>query len=226
MDKRAIIFGSIGTIVETSAMQREAFNQAFAEAGLDWHWTEDEYIPLLRKSGGRQRIADYADSKDEDVSATELHNRKTEIFGEMMMTKGLKPRPGVLPLVHFAKDNDMKLGFATTTSNNNVCAIFDALDGALHRSTFDFIGDLDEVTAPKPDPEIYYRTMTALTVTSDQCLAIEDTAVSMQAAVAAGIACIAFPGAYADADDFKDAYRIVDQLDPHLLPVLAASEER
>ncbi|EBA11172.1 HAD-IA family hydrolase [Roseobacter sp. CCS2] len=226
MDKRAIIFGSIGTIVETSAMQREAFNQSFAEADLDWHWSEEEYISLLKKSGGRQRIADYANAKDADVSASALHNRKTEIFNEMMVKEGLKPRPGVLPLIRFAKEQDMKLGFATTTSNNNICAIFDALEGALHRSTFDFVGDADEVAKSKPDPEIYYRAMTALTVNADQCLAIEDTAVSMQAATAAGIACVAFPGAYAGANNFEDAYRIVDQLDPHLLPVLTSDAER
>jgi beta-phosphoglucomutase-like phosphatase (HAD superfamily) len=35
---QAVIFGSIGTIAETSDIQRQAFNLAFAEAGLDWNW--------------------------------------------------------------------------------------------------------------------------------------------------------------------------------------------
>ena len=34
---KAILFGSIGTIVETSELQRKSFNQAFFEAGLDWN---------------------------------------------------------------------------------------------------------------------------------------------------------------------------------------------
>jgi hypothetical protein len=41
MIRKAIIFGSIGRIVETSEMQRQAFNRAFAEAELDWEWTRD-----------------------------------------------------------------------------------------------------------------------------------------------------------------------------------------
>ena len=32
---KAILFGSIGTLIETSDLQREAFNEAFKEAGLD-----------------------------------------------------------------------------------------------------------------------------------------------------------------------------------------------
>lgn len=44
---RAIIFGSIGTLVETSDLQRRAFNAAFAEAGLAWVWDEAPYRAML-----------------------------------------------------------------------------------------------------------------------------------------------------------------------------------
>ena len=38
----AILFGSISTVADTSELQREAFNQAFAEHGLDWRWDRDD----------------------------------------------------------------------------------------------------------------------------------------------------------------------------------------
>jgi phosphoglycolate phosphatase-like HAD superfamily hydrolase len=56
MTVKAILFGSIGTLVETSDFQRRAFNQAFAQAGLDWNWDTETYVRLLKKSGGQQRI--------------------------------------------------------------------------------------------------------------------------------------------------------------------------
>ena len=34
MDYKAILFGSIGTLIETSDLQRESFNEAFKEACL------------------------------------------------------------------------------------------------------------------------------------------------------------------------------------------------
>ena len=46
---KAILFGSIGTLIETSDLQREAFNQAFKEAGLDWYWDQEDYTKLLKK---------------------------------------------------------------------------------------------------------------------------------------------------------------------------------
>ena len=53
---KALLFGSIGSIVETSEIQRKSFNKAFKQYGLDWNWNKDEYQKLLSKSGGKDRI--------------------------------------------------------------------------------------------------------------------------------------------------------------------------
>jgi len=60
MDYKAILFGSIGTLIETSDFQRESFNEAFKEAGLDWYWDQEDYRLLLKQSGGTKRIEDFA----------------------------------------------------------------------------------------------------------------------------------------------------------------------
>jgi beta-phosphoglucomutase-like phosphatase (HAD superfamily) len=44
---KAVIFGAIGTIAETSDLQRQAFNAAFKAAGLDWNWNAEVYRDLL-----------------------------------------------------------------------------------------------------------------------------------------------------------------------------------
>ena len=48
---KAILFGSIGTLIETSDLQREAFNQAFKEAvknQQEWHENEQQILEELR----------------------------------------------------------------------------------------------------------------------------------------------------------------------------------
>ena len=47
MTYKSLLFGSIGTIIETSELQRESFNEAFKEAGLDWYWDQEDYRLLL-----------------------------------------------------------------------------------------------------------------------------------------------------------------------------------
>ena len=66
---RALLFGSIGTLIETSNIQRESFNQAFKEIGLDWHWDQESYKKLLKKSGGTKRIEDFAQKNNVNVDA-------------------------------------------------------------------------------------------------------------------------------------------------------------
>ena len=60
---RSIIFGSIGTLVETSDIQRKSFNKAFKKLSLNWHWSVDEYKKLLENSGGENRLSKYAKKK-------------------------------------------------------------------------------------------------------------------------------------------------------------------
>jgi len=44
---KSILFGSIGVLVESSEIQRKAFNKAFKEFGLDWYWNVANYIKML-----------------------------------------------------------------------------------------------------------------------------------------------------------------------------------
>ena len=209
---KAILFGSIGTLVETSELQRRAFNQAFSEAGLDWTWNPDEYKIMLKKSGGRNRINEYATDRGIKVNAHELHLKKTEIFDNMMKEEGISLRPGVANLIGYAIDNNVHLAFVTSTSDANVDAIFMALNGQLNRNDFNFIGHDKMVSKPKPDSEIYLKALSNLKLNAKDCLAIEDTEVSMRSAINANIKCIAFPGALALDNDFSDAFYITDDL--------------
>jgi len=55
---RALIFDVDGTLAETERDgHRIAFNRAFEDAGLGWHWNAAHYGALLAVTGGKERIA-------------------------------------------------------------------------------------------------------------------------------------------------------------------------
>ena len=59
---QGLIFDVDGTLANTERDgHRVAFNQAFAEAGLDWHWSVEFYGKLLAIAGGKERINFYLD---------------------------------------------------------------------------------------------------------------------------------------------------------------------
>ena len=214
MTTKAILFGSIGTLVETSELQRRAFNQTFSEAGLDWNWSEQDYHRLLTKSGGRKKVQDFALQRGVDVDAQQLHHRKTEIFDSLMTKEKLMLRPGVANVISYAMDNNLLLAFVTSTSEANIAAVFSTLSDQVKSSDFNFIGNDLMVSDPKPSPAIYKKALSVLNLNAQDCIAIEDTVSSMNAALAAGIRCIGFPGAFAVTSDFSGAMRVTDHLSP------------
>ena len=90
----AMFFGSISTIADTSELQRQAFNDAFAEHGLDWHWDRDAYQALLQSSGGSDRVTEYARSKGDSIDAEAVHRTKSELFQQRLADAGLRRARG------------------------------------------------------------------------------------------------------------------------------------
>jgi HAD superfamily hydrolase (TIGR01509 family) len=209
----AIIFGSIGTVADTSELQRRAFNQAFQAHGLDWHWNREEYLIMLEKSGGQNRITDYADSIGQIVDAKEIHLSKSNFFQRSLIESQLQPRPGVVETIQSAKSQGLKIALATTTSQQNISVLMAALHPIVQVTDFDFISNASSVDLPKPDKAVYTFSLERLSEKSDNCIAIEDNLGGVESAVAAGLECIAFPNENTAHHDFKKANHLVDRLD-------------
>ena len=209
----AILFGSISTVADTSELQREAFNQSFEVHGLDWIWDRDDYRNMLSNSGGASRISQYADSVGQTVDAHAIHATKSEIFRDLMAAAELSPRAGVVDTIRRAKDADWKVGLVTTTSGDNVLSLLAALSPEIALGDFDVIVNSSSVEQPKPDKAAYSFALLHLTEEARDCVAIEDNTDGVQAAVAAGLACVAFPNENTSAHDFAAAVTRVEKLD-------------
>jgi HAD superfamily hydrolase (TIGR01509 family) len=209
----AILFGSISTIADTSERQREAFNRAFQGHGLQWHWSKEEYLAMLETSGGEQRIAEYASSQGQTVDPAAIHRSKSEIFQSDLANSGITARPGVVQTIQDARREGVKVGFVTTTSPDNVAALLQALEPAIQRTDFDTIVTASDVTAPKPDKASYRLALQTLDETPDACIAIEDNLGGVEAAVAAGLRCVAFPNENTSGHDFTAAHSRADRID-------------
>ncbi|CAN0601997.1 unnamed protein product, partial [Ectocarpus sp. 12 AP-2014] len=189
---KAILFGSIGAVVETSEMQRAAFNQAFEKHGLSWVWERDAYKTMLRDSGGVSRIAQYAESQGLEVDAKAIHATKTVLFQDALKSSTRSARQGVIDTCHVANSNGLKLGFVSTTSRASLLLTLNNLND-LNPDQFDLITADDCGVPSKPDPAIYYLALKKLGVEARDAIAIEDNPAGVEAAADAGIKVIAFP---------------------------------
>ncbi|AFM14978.1 haloacid dehalogenase superfamily protein, subfamily IA, variant 3 with third motif having DD or ED [Mycolicibacterium chubuense NBB4] len=219
----AILFGSISTIADTSELQRRAFNEAFAEHGLDWNWSRDEYRSLLTSNGGARRIADYAAERGVDVDADAVHATKSILFQRLLTESAPELRPGVGTVIEQAKAAGHRLAFVTTTSKANVDALLAALAPDVDASTFDVIVYDEHVDEPKPSPAAYRLALDWLGLDATEAVAIEDNLGGVRAARAAGLTCIAFPNTNTAGAPFDGASETTDQLDARRVLALAAA---
>ena len=122
-------------------------------------------------------------------------------------------RPGVVATIHGARDAGLKVGLVTTTAEENVAALLEALAPDVTAGDFDVVLDTSDAEQPKPDGEVYDVAVARLHEHPEACVAIEDNVGGAQAASAAGIACVAFPNQNTAGHDFAAAQRRVDHLD-------------
>lgn len=210
---KALLFGSIGTLAETSELQREAFNRAFTEHNLDWNWPREQYQELLKDSGGKQRIEHFAESRGETVDAEAIHATKSRIFQELLQQKSIQPRSGVTETIQQAKQAGAKVGLVTTTSRENVDNLLQALSPEVSSADFDVIIDSSQVKAKKPEADAYQLALEKIGVKANEAVAIEDNQDGFAAAQAAGITGYAFGGDNTQDHDFAGAEDTLSSLD-------------
>lgn len=212
----ALIFDVDGTLAETEEAHRHAFNDAFAEAGLGWHWSRDDYRRLLTTTGGKERMARHARESGLDPEALDipaLHRAKTALYTRALQRHGIALRPGIAALIAEARAAGMRLGIATTTSRANVEALSLAAFGRPADQMFDALACGDEVPVKKPAPHVYLLALSRLGVWPDQAIAFEDSRNGLRAAREAGIACIVSPSLYTEGEDFAGALCVTPGFD-------------
>ncbi|WP_166293964.1 MULTISPECIES: HAD family hydrolase [unclassified Bradyrhizobium] len=213
---RALIFDVDGTLAETEEVHRRAFNEAFAEAGLDWFWDRVTYARLLRVAGGKERIHAF-DQRNAVPSLTfadiaDLHRIKTARYAALIAAGGCPLRPGVRAFLGNARRRGQRLAIATTTSHGNIDALLSVALGLDWADLFEAIVAGDDVPRKKPAPDVYVEVLARLGLAPSDCIAIEDSGNGLVAASHAGIPVVITRSAYFGDDDFAEALLVVDDL--------------
>lgn len=216
---KALLFDVDGTLADTERDgHRVAFNRAFAEAGLDWEWSEDLYGKLLAVTGGKERIRYYLDNFNSaferpvelDDFIAGLHQSKTRHYVQMLSEGMIPLRPGVKRLISEAREAGMRLAVATTTTPENVSALLENAMDPHAMSWFEVIAAGDVVPAKKPAPDIYTYAMDKMGLNPAECIAFEDSHNGIRASMGADLKTIIAVNGYTRDEDFTGATIVLD----------------
>jgi len=219
MALQALLWDVDGTLAETERDgHRQAFNRAFAEAGLPLRWDERRYGELLAISGGRERIAAALEAAEgrapEPLLVADLQARNQVHYAALVAAGELRLRPGVAALIREAAEAGLAQVIVTTSGRPAVTALARHLLGPLAEH-FRFWVCGDDVAHKKPDPEAYRRALAGLGIAAGEALALEDSLNGLEAASAAALACLltlSHYGAAEDLDRYGRARSVVSQL--------------
>lgn len=215
----ALIFDVDGTLSDTERDgHRVAFNDAFDEYGIGWHWDIDTYGQLLAVTGGKERMKHYAKTflnnqnlpDNFEQLVPELHAAKTRHYTELLSTGAIPLRTGVERLLNEAREKGLRLAIATTTTPENVTALLEHTLGEASIGWFEVIAAGDIVPAKKPAGDIYHYALDAMKLKPEQCLAFEDSRNGILSTQDANLTTIITVNGYTHDDDFTGAALVLD----------------
>jgi len=219
MTLKAIIFDVDGTVAETADAKRAAFNQAFAELGLDWVWNRPIYAQIAATTRPGKEAEGFAWLRHRDLvdrfTRTGLFHdirRKQRRHYLNLLEAGAAPlRQGVARLIGeiltqrvrlVLKANGRAEDFETLLFNRFGPEIFDDIHPVVAQGT----------PGPEADLALYSKCLSAAEARADQVVAIEDSGVGVQAATRLVIPTIATPSLYCARDNFTGARAVLSDL--------------
>lgn len=231
---KCLIWDVDGTLSETEETHRKAFNLTFKQFGYNWEWSQEKYRDLLEVTGGVERILFFIKtdlSLDIQKNITvdkvrEMHKAKTVNYVNSIKNGFSHLRSGVQRLITEAKENDVRLAIATTTSLINVEMLLEYAPNSVDIEWFEVIGSANSINKKKPDPEIYLWTLDKLKLRPQDCLALEDSLNGLKAASSAGIPTIITYSNYTKHQKFDGAVAISDSFGNEDRPMRLISGEQ
>lgn len=180
---RAVLWDVDGTLIDSS----------------EYHWLswqsalEAEKFPITRK----RFAATFGQRNDEilrgyfpDYTSKEIArigDAKEVIYRELIRARGIELLPGVLRWLDKLKNDGWLQAIASSAPRANLDAIIQARSLAPY---FDAIASAEDVTAGKPNPQVFLAAAAKLEAKAAACVVVEDAPAGTEAARRAGMRCI------------------------------------
>ncbi|WFU39329.1 HAD-IA family hydrolase [Bradyrhizobium sp. CB82] len=177
---QALLFDIDGTLADTDALHREAFNQVFGPRGhvFDHARFSKELQGFSNASIGERFLAEEAPER-----RAAILDEKEQIFRTLVAGQ-IKPVPGLMALLDKAEATGIPMVAVTNAPRLNAEMLLSGL-GIMDRFKAIVIGD--ELPHGKPHPLPYLEGLRFAGAAAHASIAFEDSRSGIQSAAAAGI---------------------------------------
>lgn len=184
---KAVIFDMDGVLIDSEPLWRKAMIEGFASIGV--LITEED---CKKTTGNRlKEVVEYWFEKLDilDFLPTEIEHRIINMLVKLINNEG-KAISGVIEVINFCKNKNIKIGLATSSSNQLMEAVLEKLN---LKNTFKSSISAENMEYGKPHPEVFLNCASQLQISPLECIVIEDSINGVIAAKAAFMKVIALP---------------------------------
>lgn len=182
---KAVIFDLDGVLVEAKDWHYEALNKSLAVFGCDISYAE--HISTYDGLPTKTKLDMLNKNKNFPLELSQLVYELKQIYTNEFFTTRCFPDFSQDYLFRKLKENKIK----TAVASNSIRATVDqAMLGLDLNKYIEFSLSNEDVSKPKPDPEIYVKAIEDLKLQPHECLIVEDNINGITAAKSSGAHCL------------------------------------
>lgn len=228
---KVLIFDVDGTLADTEKLGHlSACNDAIRQIGLDFQWTWEEYVEMVRTLPGNiNRLVKYLKEKnfsqnEIDELAQKFGPLKVKLYNEKYLPL-LELRPGVEKIIQQAIDKNLRLCIVSSSHEDQIKSLVENLLTP-YASKFERIFGKESGKKVGNDGVLYQICLDEMGVDAKDALAIEDAHDGASAAMKVGIPTAVFYNDYTKGSDFSGAIIVDDSIEKYNLEDLIQAQKK
>lgn len=201
---KAVLWDNDGVLVDTEHLFFEANRVLFRAHGIEL--TERQFFDwyLADNCGAWHLLGGRLSAAQMDAERAE----RNRTYALRLAQQHIPAIAGVEPVLA-ALAPRLRMAVVTSSTGQH----FDIIHARLPlRPYFEFVLTSESYASSKPSPAPYLLALERLGLRAGDCVVVEDSPRGLQAALAAGLRCIAVRGVLTRHYDFPGAYRVVDDM--------------
>lgn len=202
---RGVVFDCDGTIADTESLSNRAWSTTLRTYGYEP--TSEDFAAVIGHPFPQNWIyfSERVDLGDQDRFRASLRERFIDLFDRELVLY-----PDAVATIRHLHGAGIPIAVASSSNHRHVERVLE--QGQL-TSMVQVIVGADDVGRHKPDPEPYLTAAEGIGVPAADCSAVEDTAVGLAAANAAGMFTVGIVRTHGSDVGLSSAHRVVHELD-------------
>lgn len=198
----AILWDLDGTLADSKEYHWRAWKEAMGAEGLTV--TQAQFLASFGQRNDTI-LGEWLGPDAPPAQVVRIGDNKEAFYRELVRAEGIEPLPGAAEWVRSLHEEGWRQAIASSAPRANVEVMVEALGFS---GLMEALVAAEDVTAGKPDPEVFLKAAQELGVPPERCVVVEDAEAGIEAALRGGMGSVGVGGGAVRA-----AHVVVDSLD-------------